>query len=171
MRHQEVVPQVAVAASLGLFREEAAQPVGGAPRRAVTAVRPERSDDARLGRHVGEAEQLSVEGDERARAAQRELGDRRRVRRAECARGSFAIGVLRKVVRSPVVIACVAGILLRIALNKVSRGITPQPAVMQMMDSRLSFREIMRRADRLTALLWTAAAAVAGLLVLLRRLT
>ena len=64
-----------------------------------------------------------------------------------------------------------ANILLRIALNKVSRGITPQPAVMQMMDSRLSFREIMRRADRLTALLWTAAAAVAGLLVLLRRLT
>ena len=56
-------------------------------------------------------------------------------------------------------------ILLRIVLNKLTRGLTPQPAVMQMMDAQLSFGTIMRRADRLTAALWTVTVATLGLLL------
>jgi len=54
-------------------------------------------------------------------------------------------------------------ILLRILLNKVLK--TPQPAVMQMMDSSLSFQSIMRRSDRLTVALWSIAAVMAGFVV------
>ena len=56
-------------------------------------------------------------------------------------------------------------ILLRITLNKLTLGLTPQPGVMQMMDSQLSFRTIMKSADRLTAALWAVTAAAVGLLV------
>ena len=56
-------------------------------------------------------------------------------------------------------------ILLRITLNKLTLGLTPQPGVMQMMDSQLSFKTIMQSADRLTAALWTVTVAAVGLLV------
>ena len=56
-------------------------------------------------------------------------------------------------------------ILLRITLNKLTLGLTPQPGVMQMMDSQLTFKTIMKSADRLTAALWAVTAAAVSLLV------
>jgi len=44
---------------------------------------------------------------------------------------------------------------LRLLLNKATRGISPKPAVLTMMNSSLSFRQVMRRANALTIVLWT----------------
>jgi len=44
---------------------------------------------------------------------------------------------------------------LRILLNKVTMGISPKPAILLMMSSKMSFRQVMRRANTLTFLLWT----------------
>mmetsp|Transcript_10105 Transcript_10105/g.29875 ORF Transcript_10105/g.29875 Transcript_10105/m.29875 type:complete len:528 (-) Transcript_10105:181-1764(-) len=58
-----------------------------------------------------------------------------------------------------------ANILVRIILNKLTRGWTPQPAVMQMMDSQLSFRTIMKRANQFSTFLWSVLIATLGLVL------
>jgi len=52
----------------------------------------------------------------------------------------------------------------RLLLNKITGGVSPKPAVIQMMNPSLSFRQIMRRANTLTVLLWASS------LLLLRRI-
>jgi hypothetical protein len=49
-----------------------------------------------------------------------------------------------------------ANVALRLLLNKVTKGISPKPAILLMMDSRLSFRQVMNRANTLTVILWSS---------------
>jgi len=49
-----------------------------------------------------------------------------------------------------------ANVLLRLFLNKATLGLSPKPAILMMMDSRSSFRKIMRKANTLTAILWSS---------------
>lgn len=43
---------------------------------------------------------------------------------------------------------------LRLLLNKVTMGLSPKPAILTMMNSSLSFRQVMRRANAVTLVLW-----------------
>jgi len=49
-----------------------------------------------------------------------------------------------------------ANLILRLLLNKVTLGLSPKPAILMMMDPRSSFRQIMRKANTLTAILWSS---------------
>lgn len=51
-------------------------------------------------------------------------------------------------------------IALRVLLNKMTCGFSPKPGVIMMMDSSLSFRRVMRRANTLTVILWSFLATV-----------
>jgi len=61
-----------------------------------------------------------------------------------------------------------ANVVLRLLLNKVTGGLSPKPAILMMMDSRSSFRRIMRRANTLTAILWSSVVVFAVALARLR---
>ena len=49
-----------------------------------------------------------------------------------------------------------ANVALRLLLNKVTKGMSPKPAILLMMDARLSFRQVMKRANTLTGILWSS---------------
>jgi len=47
-------------------------------------------------------------------------------------------------------------IVLRLLLNKVTNGLSPKPALMLMMDPNMSFHRVMKKANTLTAVLWSS---------------
>jgi len=49
-----------------------------------------------------------------------------------------------------------ANLALRLLLNKVTFGLSPKPAVLLMMDPTISFRRVMKKANTLTAMLWSS---------------
>jgi hypothetical protein len=49
-----------------------------------------------------------------------------------------------------------ANVALRLLLNKVTKGMSPKPAILLMMDARLTFRQVMKRANTLTGILWSS---------------
>ena len=51
--------------------------------------------------------------------------------------------------------AWLGNLVLRMTLNKLTRGLTPNPGIVAMMDPQMSFERIMKQADRLTFVLWT----------------
>jgi len=57
---------------------------------------------------------------------------------------------------------------LRLFLNKATKGLSPKPAILMMMNPNLSFRHIMKRAHTLTIILWTVFAGGLWKLALLR---